>query len=198
MRNLTILFFIAVLAVFPHDGYTQTKKGDIKISLGAYSGYGYPHNFSEGPGRSIPTSAVNGEYFIGKAFSAGPYIAYTYMFYKFVDPMSGYKDVWRGWDLGVKWNFYISSFFDEDREFDIYLSGFVGYTTRSLIYDRNNIYRDELNYSIDDMSAGGILGFRYNLNDVIGLYGEAGTSRKFFAGAGVTFNLNSKKSKSKK
>ena len=182
---------ISTVLVPSFKGWTQNDKHDIKISFGAFSGYGYPNGLP-GTTSGIPTLNLTGEYFLNKFFSLGGYTSYTYSFDEFENPQSGYKDVWKGWDVGVKTNFYISPFFKKNEKIDLYLTGFFGYTTRSLVYDKSNIYRDSLNYSVDATTVGAILGFRYFINTVIGFYFEAGLSRNSFLGAGVSFNIKNK------
>jgi hypothetical protein len=75
----------------------------------------------------------------------------------------------------------------------LYLAAFPGYTSRSLVYDKTNIYRNSLNYNINALSVGGILGFRYFIFKKLGIYGEAGLSRNIFLGAGLTYQIQSKR-----
>jgi hypothetical protein len=63
----------------------------------------------------------------------------------------------------------------------------------ALVYDKTNIYRDILNYSVNTLSFGGLVGFRYYITPKFGLYGEAGMSRELFLGGGATLRINSKK-----
>jgi hypothetical protein len=76
---------------------------------------------------------------------------------------------------------------------DLYAAAFSGYTSREFLYDKNNIYRDSLNFNIHTLSVGGILGGRYFITEHIGLYGEVGLSRDLFLGGGVTYQLPAKK-----
>lgn len=170
----------------------QTKAKDIVLNLGAYSGYGHQQRepFTEGSG--IPAMSAGAEYFFSKYFAIGSYITYTYVYDKFVGTTERYKDVWRGWDIGVKPTFHFNPLLTEHlmNKIDIYLSGFGGYAYRALRYDKTNIYRDSLNYSIDGLRAGGMIGFRYFTSNNLGLYGELGKSNRWFIGGGVTVMLN--------
>lgn len=190
---LTFALTIAFILLFKSLAWTQTTKNDLLINFGASSGYGYPNGLTSTENSGIPTLNLSGEYSLNKLLSFGLYTAYTYSFFKFDDPQVGYKDVWRGWDIGAKSTFHISPFFIKDEKADMYLAVFSGYTTRSLVYDKSNIYRDSLNYNVDAFSYGGILGFRYLITKKIGLYGETGLSRKFFIGGGISFIINTKK-----
>lgn len=190
------LFFAIILVSFllPLENRAQTQKGDFKISLGAFSSYGYPEGLPSTATNSIPTTNLTAEYLIHRAFSIGAYTSYTYTYYKYTGPYP-YKDVWREWSFGAKGSFYPSAFFKNNEKFDLYLTGFLGYTTGSLILDKDNIYRDELNYSKNDLSGGGILGLRYHLSPRMALFGEMGMARKFFVGAGASLTLRNKKQK---
>lgn len=194
MRRSFYVFVLAtlILLIPSFRSIAQTKKGDFKISLGAFSSYGYPDGLPSTATNSIPTTNLTGEYLLSKSFSIGPYISHTYVYTKFPGMTTSYKDDWRGWDLGLRGTYYLSSLFGMNEKFDLYVAGFLGYTTGSLRYDRSNIYRDELNYTADDISGGGIAGLRCYISPWIGLYGELGMSRQFFAGAGVSFSLKKK------
>lgn len=108
-------------------------------------------------------------------FSLGLYGAYTDSYYKFEDyyyPTDSYKDAWRGWDVGLRYTLHLGTAFIKNERTDVYLSAFSGYTSRSLAYDKTNIYRDSLNYSIKALSIGGIIGFRYFISEQVGLFEE--------------------------
>lgn len=169
----------------------QTKAKDIVLNLGAYSGYGYKQiePFTETSG--IPAMSAGAEYFFNKYFAIGSYVTYTYAYDKFVGTTERYKDVWYGWDIGVKPTFHFNSLLAEHlaNKIDIYLSGFGGYAYRALRYDKTNIYSDSLNYSINGLNAGGIIGFRFYASKKIGLYSELGKSHRWFIGGGFILNL---------
>lgn len=171
---------------------TQTNKNEFLLNIGAYSGYGYPDGLPSTETSGIPTIDVGAEYFLNKYLAIGSYIAFTYTFDKFVGSTERYKDVWRGWDIGIKTTFHFNPLLAEQlrKKADVYISGFVGYTTRSLRYDKSNIYRDSLNFNIDALSIGEILGLRYSINRKIGLYGELGKSRNWFLGGGINVTIN--------
>lgn len=188
----TILIFLVLIYIT--DIRAQTKKKDVLLNIGAYSGYGYPDGLPSTETSGIPAMSAGGEYFLNKYIAVGSYITYTYVFDKFVGltPEEGYKDVWRGWDIGIKTSFHFNPLLSEKhKNTDVYITGFGGYTYRALRYDKKTIYRDSLNYAVDASSIGGILGLRY-FSKKIGLYGELGKSRKWFVGGGVNFTINSK------
>jgi hypothetical protein len=194
MKNLYLIFFFTMSAIFliVTNGMSQANKS-FAVNLGlSAQGYGYPNRLYEQP-QTNPTPTINlyGEYFLGKIFSLGFYGAYTYNYYKFHDYVydDSYKDAWRGWDFGLRYTCHLSPIFIKNDKTDLYLAAFSGYTTRSFVYDKKNIYRDSLNYSIDALSIGAILGFRYFISKQIGVYGEAGLSRDIFLGAGVTYQI---------
>ena len=184
---------ISAILFLTEIGRTQNNKNDLLINFGASSGYGYPNGLTSTENSGIPTLNISGEYSLCKLFSLGVYGAYTYSFFKYDHPQVGYRDVWEGWDIGLRSTLHLASLFVKNEKCDFYLAPFVGYTTRSLIYDKSNIYRDSLNYTVDAVSVGGIFGFRYLITKNFGVYGEAGLSRKFFVGGGISFNINSKK-----
>ena len=197
MTSSCLKFFltISVSLFLTLVGWTQNKKNDILINSGVSSGYGYPSELGrvDTENSGIPTLNLNGEYSLNDYFSLGLYSAYTYSFYKYDNPISGYKDVWKGWDIGIKSTIHVSPFFIKNKNADLYFTAFSGYTSRSLVYDKSNIYRDSLNYNVDAFSIGGILGFRYLITRQFGLYVESGISRKFFIGGGISFAFRSKK-----
>jgi hypothetical protein len=189
--NATYLAFLGILLI-PHIVWSQNIKNNLRINTGASSGYGYPSGLTSTANSGIPTINLSGEYAINNLISVGIYGAYTYTFYKYNDPMVGYKDVWKGWDLGVRSNIHLGSWIIKNNKADLYAGVFSGYITRSLVYDRSNIYRDSLSYSINALNIGGLTGIRYYINPRFGLFCEAGFSRKFFIGAGVSFIIHSK------
>lgn len=194
---LTFLFTISAIFLIMTSGLTQSYKKTFTINMGlSEEGYGYPNGLPETQTNVCPTVNIYCEYFLGKLFSIGLYGAYTYSYDKFHDftyPQDSYKDAWKGWDFGLRYTFHLSSIFIKNEKIDLYLSAFSGYTRRALVYDKKNIYRDSLNYSADALSAGGILGFSYFISKKIGVYGEAGLSRKTFLGAGVTYRILNKR-----
>jgi hypothetical protein len=185
---LTFIFIFLTISI----GWAQTNKNDIQINVGASSGYGYPNGLTETENSGIPTLNLSIDYSLSKIFSVGIYGAYTYSFSsdKVYNSQSDYKVVWRGLDIGARATFHISSLLTKNGKADLYLIAFSGYTSRALVYDKSNIYRDSLNYKVDAFNIGGILGFRYLITQKIGLYGETGVSRKFFLGAGISFKIN--------
>ena len=186
------LFFVIVLSA-------QTNKNTLIINFGAASGYGYPIQLGD-LYREIPTSILSTEYPFNSLLTLGVYTAYTYASYKYPYPPVAYKNVWKGWDIGIHGSLHIISFFKKekkskvDKEWtDLYLKLFSGFTSRSLVYDKTNIYRDSLNYHINTLSLGSILGLRYFINTWFGLYAEIEISRELFFGGGVTFRIFRKK-----
>jgi hypothetical protein len=194
MKPLYPLTFLAVSIILsmPFIGLSQFKKKDLLINAGIASGTGYPGSPGTTANGGIPTTNLSTEYTFINLLSLGIYGAYTYSYFKFDHPQVGYKDVWKGWDVGIKSTFHFSPLFIKNETHDLYLAAFAGYTTRAMVYDKSNIYRDFLNYKVDDFSFGGILGYRYLLTPKVGLYGEAGLSRKFFLGGGASLNINLK------
>jgi len=184
---------IASLLFITSIGQAQTDKNDIVINLGVSSGYGYPSSlYRENSG--IPAINLSGDYSLNRLISLGLYGAYTYTFHKFqypTMPQIEYKDVWKGWDFGIKSSFHVSPFIIKNEDWDLYIAAFFGYASHSLVFDRKNVDNDHINYHVGEINAGSMLGFRYYLSRNIGLYGEAGVSRKFFAGAGLSLNINS-------
>src|SRR5690348_6191357 len=85
----------------------QNTKKDLLVNIGASSGYGYPSKLPETENSGIPTVNLGADYSLTNFLSAGPYVAYTYSFYKFKHPQVGYKDVWKGWDVGVRGNLHL-------------------------------------------------------------------------------------------
>ena len=194
--HLTAFVIISVILVIPTIGVTQTSKNSFTISLGlSDEGYGYPNHLADVPTNILPTVNLYGEYYLSNVLSIGVYGAYTYSYYKFHDftyPSESYKDAWQGWDFGLRYAVHLSPIFIKNEKIDLYLSAFSGYTKRSLVYDKKNIYRDSLNYNTDAFSVGGILGVRYFISKEIGVFGEVGFSRKAFLGGGVTYQILSK------
>ena len=191
------LFLITVLAIgsivfLEIPAQSQYKKNDILLHFGGYSGLGYPTGVSNAMS-NIPTLRLGGDYLLNKFFNIGAYVAYTYNYFEFDHPTSGYKDVWKGWDLGMRTELHIGSFFIKNENWDLYLASSLGYIDRSMIYDKSNIYRDFLNYTVKTLGVSASLGLRARLNKVVGAYGELGLSRQFFGGAGFYFIIRSKK-----
>ncbi len=195
---LTFFFTISAILLIATNGLTQSYKKNFSINLGlSAEGYGYPNRLYEQPqNNSIPTLNFYGEYSLCKIFSLGLYGAYTYNYYKFHDyayPDDSYKDAWKGWDFGLRYTFHLTPILIKNGQIDFYVAAFSGYTSRSFVYDKKNIYRDSLNYSINALSVGGLLGFRYFISKHIGVYGEVGLSKDIFLGAGVTYQVRKKK-----
>lgn len=198
MKNvlLTLFFSASAILLFSKSGLTQTHNKGITINIGlSDEGYGYPNNLSDYSSNICPTINLYSEYFFDKLFSVGIYGAFTYSYSKYendVNPEVNEKNVWKGWDFGLRYTLHFSPVLSMKKNTDLYLSAFFGYTTRKAVYDQKNIYRDILNYNTDALSVGGILGFRYFLSEKVGLYAEAGLSRQLFFGGGVTYDLFSK------
>lgn len=184
---------IASLLFITTIGQAQTDKNDIIINAGVSSGYGYPSSlYRENSG--IPAINLSGDYSLNRLISVGFYTAYTYSFYKFqypTMPETEYKDVWKGWDVGIKSTFHASPLILENEAWDLYIAAFFGYANHSLIFDRKHVDNGHISYHVGEINAGSMLGFRYYLSRNIALYTEAGVSRKFFAGGGLSFNINS-------
>jgi hypothetical protein len=102
-------------------------------------------------------------------------------------PALNSKDVCSGYDVGVRGSMNTSSFLFAKSNVSLYLTGFYGYTFRSVVYDKKNIYRNEFNTKLHDTYYGGLLGLSYRLHPKIGLYGEAGFSKKLILGLGFRF-----------
>ena len=183
---------IASLLFITLIGQAQTDKKDIVINLGVSSGYGYPSSLSR-TNSGIPAINLSGDYSLTRLISVGFYSAYTYTFYKFqypTMPETEYKDIWKGWDVGIKSTFHVSPLILQNEDWDLYITAFFGYANHSLIYDiRHN--NGHVSYHVGEINAGSILGFRYYLSRNIGLYAEAGVSRRFFGGGGLSLNINS-------
>jgi hypothetical protein len=192
IKFLATCLTIVVLLFISLDGFAQNNRNKYVFRIGGSSGYGYPSGLTSTENSGIPTINLTGEYFLNKLVGLGFYAAYTYSFYKFDNPLDGYKDVWKGWDIGVRGMLHVGSLFLKNNKADLYLGVFTGYVTRSLQHDISNIYRDSLDYRIVAMNTGGIIGFQYLLNHRIGFYSEAGFSRKFFIGGGISLVLDKK------
>ena len=187
-----ILFSVIVMSA-------QTNKNTLIINFGAASGYGYPIKLGD-LYSEIPTSTLSAEYPFNSLLALGIYTAYTYASYKYPYPPVAYKNVWKGWDIGIHGSLHIVSLIKREKKIkvdkertDLYLKVFSGFTSRSLVYDKWNIYRDSLNYQIKVLSLGSILGLRYYVNKWFGFYAEIGISREVFIGGGVTFRTFKKK-----
>lgn len=192
MSKFCLIVFLLILATI---GQAQTDKNDILINAGVSSGYGYPSSLYR-DNSGIPSINLSGDYSLTRLVSVGFYAAYTYTYYKFAYPdmpATEYKDVWKGWDVGIKSTFHVSPFIMKNEDWDLYIAAFFGYTNHSLVFDRKRVDNGHINYHVGEINAGSILGFRYYLTRNIGLYAEAGVSRKFFAGGGLSLNINSDK-----
>jgi hypothetical protein len=187
---ITAVIFFSIVS-----GNAQTSLHDIVINGGPSSGYGYPNPLRKING-GIPALNMSTDYSLNDFFSFGLYVAYTYVFYKFHDqlmPEVDYKNVWKGWDMGVRSSFHFSSLITENEKTDLYITGFFGYTMQSFVYDKRNIHSNYSDFDIHDVNAGSLAGFRYYLTKTIGIYAEAGLSREFFMSAGACINLTSAK-----
>jgi len=174
------------------SGSAQKSRHDIVVNLGPSTGYGYPSPFRSTNGR-VPSLNISGDYSLYDLLSVGLYGAYTYSFYKMKDqtvPGLEYKDIWRGWDVGVRSSFHFSPLILENEKTDLYIAAFFGYSDYSLNFDKKNIHRTLYKYELRDINAGSLAGLRYYLTKTIGLYAEAGLSRKFFLSAGAAINVN--------
>jgi len=188
-RSCLIVFLLSLATI----GQAQTGKNDIVISAGVSSGYGYPSSLYR-DNSGIPAINLSGDYSLNKLLSVGLYSAYTYTYYKFAYPtmpQTEYKDVWKGWDLGIKSTFHVSPFIMKNEDWDLYIAAFFGYANHSLVFDRKRVDNGHISYHVGEINAGSILGFRYYLSRNIGFYAEAGVSRKLFGGGGLSLNINS-------
>lgn len=187
------IFLIGSLLFIASVGHAQTDKNDIVINLGVSSGYGYPSSLYRS-NSGIPAVNLSGDYSLNRLVSVGLYSAYTYTFYRFqyaTMPEVDYKDVWKGWDVGIKSTFHVSPFIIKNEDWDLYIAAFFGYANHSLVFDRKHD-SGHINYHVGEINAGSVLGFRYYLSRNIGLYAEAGVSRRFFGGGGLSLNINSR------
>jgi len=188
---MTKILSIICSVFFLLSSANAQNKNAFLISFGPSSnGYGYPIGLGATATNSIPTTNLFVEYGISDRITFGVYGAYTNWYDEFVDPQVGYKDEWKGVDLGVRGTYHSRPLIFKNLGF--YLSPFVGYTHRSMVYDKTNIYRDELNYKVDAITIGGLTGLRYWFLPFFGVYAEAGISRKFFVGGGATFRIGAK------
>lgn len=189
------LIALMIMLVLSAPGNSQTRKNNLVINLGLSSGYGYPsalHNENSG----VPALNLSMDYSLNKFFSFGTYAAYTYLYYEFHDrstPEIYYKDVWKGWDFGVRSSFHISPIIMKNKKADLYITGFFGSSIHSLMREVKNTHMDSLHFKVHDVNAGSIAGFRYYISRVIALYFEAGLSREFFMSGGLAFNVHPKK-----
>jgi hypothetical protein len=183
--------FIFILLVNPINA--QDKKRDIYIDIEGLSSYGYPAELSGLSRSSIPTLGVGVGVAISKFYHAGLYVGYTYDYFIFEDPQSGYKDVWKGWDLGIKNTFHIGKLFLKTEKLDPYIGVITGYTQRSRVHiSKTNIpdfYYDLLNYEEDAITIGGLGGVKYFISKGVALFGEMGITRMFFIGGGISIRL---------
>jgi hypothetical protein len=196
MKPYQIISQIIIPILFiSSTGTAQTSKNNIAINFGLSSGYGYPSLLYSENCNCIPAANLSGDYSLNRLFSVGIYGAYTYTFFKFEDyltPGINYKDVWKGWDIGVRGSFHFSPFIMNNKKTDLYVAAFIGDAIYSLVYDKKNIYHDSLNQKVNSVNIGGIAGVRYYITGIIGLYVESGLSGKFFMSGGISFNISHK------
>lgn len=196
MARPYLIAFVVLLVLFAClSGNTQTRRNNLVINLGLSSGYGYPSALHEN-NNSISAINLSIDYSLNKFFSFGSYAAYSYSYDEFHDrlaPEINYKDVWKGWDFGVRSSFHISPIIMKNKRADLYITGFFGSSIHSLMHDVKNSHMDSLNFKVHDVNAGSIAGFRYYISRVIALYFEAGLSREFFMSGGLAFNIHPKR-----
>ena len=194
MARPYLISLVAIL-VLCAPGNSQTRRNNLVINLGLSSGYGYPSALHQN-NNGISALNLSMDYSLNKFFSFGSYAAYTYSYYEFHDrlaPEISYKDVWKGWDFGVRSSFHISPIIMKNKKADLYVTGFFGSSIHSLVHDQKNAHMDSLNFKVHDVNAGSIAGFRYYISRVIALYFEGGLSREFFMSGGLAFNVHVKK-----
>jgi len=152
---MTKFCLIASLLFITSIGQAQTDKNDIVINVGVSSGYGYPSSlYRENSG--IPVINLSGDYSLTRLVSVGVYTAYTYTFYKFEYPdmpETEYKDVWKGWDVGIKSTFHVSPFLMKNEDWDLYIAAFFGYANHSLVFDRKHVDNGHINYHVGEINA---------------------------------------------
>jgi hypothetical protein len=173
----------------------QNKKGDIYVQFGVSSGYGYPTELTSLDQSSIPTMSVGVGLCVNKLYHAGFYAAYTYSYFIYDNGLpSSYKDVWKGWDIGIKNTFHIGRLFLKNNDLDLYIGAITGYTQRSRVFisemEVPDPYYDILNYKKHAFTIGGLAGLKYFITKRFDLYGEIGPSRQLFIGVGASFKLN--------
>lgn len=185
-----ILSVILLSVLTSRVSFGQINKGELVIGLGLASGNGYPIYTLPDSDGGIYTAVLYVEYGLSKLFSAGPYFLYSREVATYESsyyPSLNSKDVSSGFDAGARGTFHTGSFLFAKHNLDLYFTGFYGYTTRSVVYDEKNIYRDDFNTKVHDTYYGGLVGLAYNPHPRFGLYGEAGFSKKLFLGSGLRY-----------
>lgn len=190
MWHVLLLFLLSV-ALMPFV-QAQSGRGDFTASLGVFSNNGYRGGTFPAPATGAGTVNLAVEYRFSRLFSAGPYASYTYSWYHYDFSQPNYTEEWKGWDIGARGSFHFSPLIMKKDKVDLYVSAFVGYVGMNMVYDKNNIYRDTLNYSEHALNAGVIAGGRFYFNKHVGLYAEAGLAREAFIGGGVSLNFGGK------
>ena len=190
-----IILSIFIISFFASTALAQKKKRAIYIEIGASSGYGYPTELTALPVNSIPTVNFGAGVSVNKLYHAGFYAAYSYSYFKYDNGLpSSYKDVWKGWDIGLKNTFHIGKLFLKNDNLDLYIGAITGYTQRSRVFiskmEVPGYYYDILNYKEHAFTIGGLAGLKYFISKRLDLYGEMGYSRGLFIGAGVSLKLN--------
>jgi len=175
--------------------HAQNKKGDVYVQIGVSNGYGYPTELTALDQNSIPTMSLGAGLCVNILYHAGFYAAYTYSCFIYDNGLpSSYKDVWKGWDIGIKNTFHIGSLLLKNDDLDLYIGAITGYTQRSRVFitemEVPGYYYDILNYKEHAFTIGGLAGLKCFINKRLDVYGEMGYSRKLFGGAGVSIKLN--------
>ncbi|WP_181305059.1 hypothetical protein [Rufibacter sp. XAAS-G3-1] len=188
-----IKFIVSVALLFafkPTSSFAQINKNELALGLGLASGNGYPvYRLPDSDG-GIYTAMLYAEYGLSNLFSAGPYFLYSREVATYTNdyyPALNSKDVCSGYDVGVRGSFNTGSFLFTQSNVHLYFTGFYGYTFRSVVYDKKNIYRDDFNTKVHDAYHGGLIGLSYHLHPKIELYGEAGFSKELILGVGFRF-----------
>jgi len=174
--------------------HAQNKKGDIYLQIGVSSGYGYPTELTSLDKSSIPTISFGAGLCVNKLYHVSFYAAYTYSYFTYNYTLPEYKDVWKGWDIGIKNTFHVGKLLLKTDKLDPYIGVFTGYTQRSRVYISDigppGYYYDILNYKEHAFTIGGLAGLKYFISKRLDLYGEMGYSRGLFIGVGVSLKLN--------
>jgi len=174
--------------------HAQNKKGDVYVQLGVSNGYGYPIELTALSEDNIPAVNFGVGYCVNELYHVGFYSAYTYNHFTHDYPPPAFKDVWKGWDIGIKNTFHIGRLLLKNDKLDLYVGAITGYTQRSRVYipetEPPGYYYDILNYKEDAFTIGALAGIKYFITKRLDLYGEMGFSREFFIGGGVSIKLN--------
>jgi len=196
MRKLVYILSISLLFLAGQQVSAQNDAyniGDKTASIGLTVGY-YGYGFLGSRSIGFPPITLTGEYGFHEYVSAGAYLGFASWKYDYSGYGYNYSYRWSFVSAGARATFHYLPLLNENLEldideekFDFYLSVIAGLEFQNYKSDDDIIGVD---YSNDvDLSFGPFAGFKYMVNEQLGVFAEGGWNAFgfFTLGASIRF-----------